>query len=657
MKAPRLIQEQASSLVVTVGVVATILVLLGSAVAYTQHISRMADRSRNSAVALEIADGHLEYLFTHWRNIYRQNKQEARLATNYFFTDAYQPGPLVSGGNPGRPPIIPLPSPSEFSGQPSGYSVTQYRVQSVHPMIGLDANENSTVGTSSQAAQAYGPNSEQVSMFYLAAVDVTVPSMTGPVTAKVRRVFERKNDNPWSFGLFYHDDLEIHPSTPITIDGAIHTNNNLYIGTSHLSTTGAVSHAGGYVNGWSPNDTSTRSGAPSEPSFAKSSSSLADSDSPPAQDAPYLPFGWNLQLQETGGSANNQSYRELVERPVPITLAKGSDPLGAIRYYYQPGYRIVINEGTNAVDISRIDNTGAVTAVTGSLYTSLVGNNGQGSSTSVLQQGQGMFDRRENSAISVTNVDIARLITNLGNMTGWTGVLYISDATVGTNRSVSINNVSSNTTKRAIRLINATSLPLPSSPSDTVKPGLTLVSDNPVYIQGNFNTGGNPPSNSGTFTSPTVGGYVRRQAAVIADSITVLSTGWLDSQSSAAITSRVASANITINAALVTGNVPSADGSYSGGAENHIRLLEDWSTRTFTYYGSMVQLYTSAQATAKWSSATNAYVAPATSRYYWDPDFGKTYLSANATARFYGSPPGTLTLASYLQQQRWYQVY
>ena len=86
--------EHGSGLVVVISVVATILILLGAAVSFTAHISRMSQRTRKTALAMEIADGHLEYLFTNWRNIYRKTwtttssggTDDVVLATNYFFT-------------------------------------------------------------------------------------------------------------------------------------------------------------------------------------------------------------------------------------------------------------------------------------------------------------------------------------------------------------------------------------------------------------------------------------------------------------------------------------------------------------------------------------------------------------------------------------------
>ena len=101
-----------------------------------------------------------------------------------------------------------------------------------------------------------------------------------------------------------------------------------------------------------------------------------------------------------------------------------------------------------------------------------------------------------------------------------------------------------------------------------------------------------------------------------------------------------------MNAALVTGQVPSGGGFYSGGGENFVRFLEDWQKNgnTFTYYGSMVELFNSQQGTGKWQSSSSVYKAPGL-HWYYDTNFQV------------GAPPGTLQIAAYLQQQRWYQVY
>jgi len=102
----------------------------------------------------------------------------------------------------------------------------------------------------------------------------------------------------------------------------------------------------------------------------------------------------------------------------------------------------------------------------------------------------------------------------------------------------------------------------------------------------------------------------------------------------------------TVNAALVTGEVPSGGGQYSGGGENFVRFLEDWqkNSQNFTYYGSMVELFNSEQGTGAWSASASVCKMPGL-HWYYDTGYQDS------------SPPGKLQIAAYLQQQRWYQVY
>jgi len=618
-----------STLMVTIGVVATLLVLLGTAVDYTVHISRVSQRSRKTAIAMEIADGHLETLYSNWRNIYRttwttlSNNQggtdRSIVGTNFFYTSMYNPGPAptpVPSMTPAAtPPIIALPASSNFPSQ-STYTVTQYRIQSVDPMITLDASENSTITPAATPPAAYGPNNWQYSYFYLAAVDVTVPTTTGNVTAKVRRVFEKKFDNPWTYAMFFVDDLEFQPTVTLSMDGPIHTNSSLYIGTNLFTTTNRLEFAGEYVNGASPLD----------PAHTTFTAPNLVSDMPPSQVSPYLPFGWNLNLD--GSTNNNRSYHELIERPVA-----GTDPLSEIRLYNQAGYRILIDASNNITVTTKSGSTptnGDINAIVGTITTN-----------------QAFYDAREASYLRMASVDINALITQLKKLSDWNGVVYIADTSAknvdnsgtvtnaGTAVNVTLNGNTASTLKRGIRFKNGATLP---------SGGMTLVSDNPIYIQGDFNTGGVPPSDSGTYTSPTVGGYTRTNAAIVGDSVNILSAAWSDANSDKSVPNRDAS-NTTVNAAIVAGNVPSNGTAYSGGGENFVRFLEDWTGNHFTYYGSMVQLYKSQQGTGAWVAPGGTVYKSPTRHWYYDQNFGNS------------SPPGNLQIAAYLQQQRWYQVY
>jgi hypothetical protein len=201
--------------------------------------------------------------------------------------------------------------------------------------------------------------------------------------------------------------------------------------------------------------------------------------------------------------------------------------------------------------------------------------------------------------------------------------------------------------KRGLRLKNGAKMP---------PGGLTIASDNPVYLQGDYNTGRTVnASGTVTYETPTntnndgtggntAFGYTRQPSAVIADAVTILSNAWTDASSYNDVSSRNASPT-TVNAAIVSGIVPSGGASsgansYSGGAENFTRFLENWgSNKTFTYYGSMVQLFQSRQSIGRWGN-NNVYGAPRRAWYF--------------DTLFYTSPPpGTLTLVSY-NKQRWF---
>lgn len=622
-----------STLVVTLSVVTTILVLLGAAVGYTQHISRQTQRTRKSALAMEIADGHLEHLFTYWRNLSRIQVNQAikknaskitsySLPTQYFFTDRYNPGPaptpsLAVEGLSSPPPIIPLPDKTLFPTEPN-YTVSQYRIQGVDPMVDLQTTntadpELSTVPVSdtgtgdpnspSQFDAAFGPNTSvtngQYSFYYLASVDVKVPAIgasSGYVTAKVRRVFEKKYDQPFTFAVLYMDDLELQPSASLSITGPIHTNASLYIGTSNFTaatpttaypTSGRVTFSNMYVNGASSKD-------PVHTSFT--APNFPDRE-PPMMWPAFLPFGWDPNLTGTNNN-NNDNYHELIEMRDP---AATDDPIQAVRFSKTADY-VVLIDANNAVTVTSNGtlNSSDVNTITGA-----------------LSFNESFQDVREGGAIRITTLDLSKIKSSFPNKgLNYPGgpMLYITDTSAGTPVTFTANGASVTTSKRGIRIKNGSTI-------NTA--GLSIISGNPVYIQGDLNTG---------TWKPTV---------IVGDAINVLSNAWNDT---IAIALRIAS-NTTVNAALIGGTVASNGTNYSGGGENFIRLLENWSTKTFTYYGSIVQLWQSTQATGVWTGSSTVYTAPSTYNWFYDTRLATATL------------PGTFALAAYLQQQRWYQVY
>ena len=140
-------------------------------------------------------------------------------------------------------------------------------------------------------------------------------------------------------------------------------------------------------------------------------------------------------------------------------------------------------------------------------------------------------------------------------------------------------------------------------------------------------------------------GYTVQPAAVIADAVTVVSSNWTSGNynSVSSLNSR-APVNTTINSALISGIVPSDGHAYSGGVENYIRLLENWSGKRLTYYGSIINMYESQQATAPWQNTGAYYNAPARN-WYFDTNF----LDPRKL------PPGTPITRS-LKRGQWVQI-
>jgi hypothetical protein len=130
--------------------------------------------------------------------------------------------------------------------------------------------------------------------------------------------------------------------------------------------------------------------------------------------------------------------------------------------------------------------------------------------------------------------------------------------------------------------------------------GLTVVSNDPLYIQGDYNT------------------VDKRAAAVIADAINLLSSNWNDANSTSGLSSRVASdpahpespTALTVNTAFISGINTTTWGDYNGGLENYPRLHEKWDGKTLAITGSFVSLWNSQIGTGDWVYGSPQYTAP-----------------------------------------------
>ena len=178
--------------------------------------------------------------------------------------------------------------------------------------------------------------------------------------------------------------------------------------------------------------------------------------------------------------------------------------------------------------------------------------------------------------------------------------------------------------RRAVKLVDGSLISLPVCPGG-ITCGLSVATENPAYIQGDYNAN----SAGGGFADPGVA------SSVVADAVTLLSNSWNDVNSFAFpfnTGKRVGTATY-IRAGVVAGKqisfkIPSwdntaIDGSQDfgtdGGVHNFMRFLEGWNG-TLSYSGSLASVYYSHQATGLYNSGGNNY-SPPTRGYSFDTNF------------------------------------
>ncbi|MCL4814976.1 MAG: hypothetical protein KJ061_21040, partial [Vicinamibacteraceae bacterium] len=200
--------------------------------------------------------------------------------------------------------------------------------------------------------------------------------------------------------------------------------------------------------------------------------------------------------------------------------------------------------------------------------------------------------------------------------------------------------------RRALKVVNGARGQLPANGSQ----GLTIASENPLYVMGNFNacTPGDAPgacTETGGPFGPVGNGHV--SAAVLADSVTFLSTVWNDILSFTqphVATNRNARTSWYrlgiisgkgINFPRPTSNTGNdhTDFGSDGGAHNFIRYLEDWGGQALNYRGSIISFYTSLQGVGTYKCCDVVYGPPGRG-YRFDAEFLNPNLLPPRTPMF-----------------------
>jgi hypothetical protein len=193
--------------------------------------------------------------------------------------------------------------------------------------------------------------------------------------------------------------------------------------------------------------------------------------------------------------------------------------------------------------------------------------------------------------------------------------------------------------RRAVKLVNGKLITLPACPGG-LSCGLTIATENPAYLQGDYNANGA----GGGFADPSV------PASVVADAFTLLSDDWNDFNSFNSpfnVNGRQSNTpNDYYRLGVVAGKgqsfpIPSwdsttVDGSQDfgtdGGVHNFMRFLENHNG-TLNYQGSIVSLYYNRQGVGLFNSGGNNY-SPPSRGYSFDTNFLNPLLLPPRTPMF-----------------------
>ena len=691
-------QKQGSVLIITLGTLVIAAILVGIVMNASMNVAKATDRSRKYAAAQSATDGALEYAYAIW--LKRTNNKHRKLYTT---SDLAITGPSFSGSD--APAGSGTAGLSYASGwnltiQPlNSYGVATTGT-APEGVIGSVPNYPGWWGmtyTYAATARMQPTGDPSISagvrrLFYYTEVPMfqTMYFFNDDL--------EIYNPAPIALSGLIHSNKALYFSVNNSTDFKIN---------SRVTTAGAASvYTAGDPSGTVPGYSTAQpplsvgsnydKGTLNDPTWNVAMGGITSQLN---QVAPIQPLGTALDalfLADKNATTHNPNlvngYHELLEPPNTTDLTANPDPIAESRLFNKAGLIIKISGTTRsgtttttvttpgsikikpytsadvAITTTTVDSTTKETTLTPiagfpilvaanngatlpvydstktaanqtAAYKSAIANIAAAMTKQLATDATNglttMYDQRVSANVNVTNVDVGALGTVISsNVTGnFNGVVYIQDATlVGTAPADGV--TSDGTYNNTVRLVNGKVLPAD---------GLTIASPNPVYIQGDYNTGYGAPStanpatvdvstntaygslsskNTGNTTSGGSTPYTRSVSAVVGDAVMLLSNAWNDLYSPAAKYSNRTAATTTYNTAIMGGYMPSQSGSFSGGAINYPRFLENWNNVGCVYWGSMVQLFASKTCAQLWQAPGNYYNPP--NRYFnFDPLFAQ----------------------------------
>ncbi len=445
----------------------------------------------------------------------------------------------------------------------------------------------------------------------------------------------------FQFAVFYNLNLDISPGQPMNINGPVFCNGTIWMWPyAAMNFSSTVSAAGWVTNKMEPYDQQSSSGHVT-PTYTLQGEPVSKADS----------------LTMPIGTTNTPAAVEAIINLPPTSIGAPNSAAYTTNgqvYLFNEVDLIVSNaangfpntDGTNiTVWFQDPQKATPLTQVQPNVTNITAGVTNKSFSwvTNAVS-----WDFRESETNEDVQLNVGALNTWLTNTSGTGGQQYnkfaFADEGHGI-RSVFIYNKVPKTATQlpSVRVVNAAQLPYTTDPggSGRTTDGLTIVTPQPLYTEGNFNVQtASSATNASAGTTNTTYTY---PGALMADAVTVLSSAWNDSNTAYQDNGNNLSGrnpvNTTVNAACLEGIVQSTNSGgnnyYSGGLENFIRLEENWgNTTTLTYNGSIVVMFPSIYATNFWQVPGN-YYNPPTRQWGFDVNFTNPSKMPEPTPEFF----------------------
>lgn len=387
-------------------------------------------------------------------------------------------------------------------------------------------------------------------------VSTAVHPQNPAIRVTVHQIIARRLIPTFQHSVFYDKDLEVLPGANMTLSGRIHCNQDMYLDAETnklLSINSTYVHSAGNIYNRRKNNGAQLGGEVEILVDKPGAPDYEDMDNLDSEDA-----NWTTAAVERWNGTVQSSVHGVIKITAPSVASIQPDG------YYASQADVVVNS-------TGIYKGGAPLVP------------GVNCPAGTFSVNETLYNNREGTYVRTVNINISKL-ANLdnerpspssppyANNLPSNGLIYATCNDAGSDR------------QPGVRLVGGSKI--------ARNGGLTVVSNDPVYIQGNFNTIDEQP------------------ASVICDSLNLLSNAWNDSNSTAARWSSRNANQTTFNCAFIAGIDETHDGLYNGGLENYPRLHENWSNVELKIKGSFVAIWNSVIADGQWAYGSPYYTAP-----------------------------------------------